>query len=54
MSESQASYIRRHNVDHYRKQILTVTDETQRRMLEKLLAEEQQKQRDFGDINPLE
>ena len=42
-------FIRRENVKHYRELLKTVTDERVRERLLKLLAEEQQKQKDAND-----
>lgn len=42
-------FIRRENVRHYRELLKTVTAETERQRILKLLAEEQQKQKDAGD-----
>ena len=42
-------FIRRENVRHYRELLKTVKDEAERQRILKLLAEEQQKQRDAGD-----
>jgi hypothetical protein len=42
-------FVRRENVKHYRELLKTVKDETERQKLLKLLAEEQQKQKDAGD-----
>ena len=47
--DGNASFIRRENVKHYRLLLDTVTDEAERQKILKLLAEEQQKQRDAGD-----
>ena len=46
---SEASNIRRENVKHYRLLLEQVTDEADRQKILKLIAEEQQKQRDAGD-----
>ena len=42
-------FIRRENVKHYRLLLAQITDEAERRRIEKLLAEEIKKQRDAGD-----
>jgi hypothetical protein len=42
-------FIRRENVKHYRELLKTVKTEAERQKLLKLLAEEQQKQKDAGD-----
>ena len=42
-------FIRRHNVEHFQRLLETVTDETERRTILKLLAEEKKKQEDAGD-----
>jgi len=42
-------FVRRENVRHYRDLLGTVKDEADRQRLLKLLAEEQQKQKDAGD-----
>jgi len=42
-------FIRRENVKHFRKLLETEKDETERQRLLRLLAEEQQKQKDAGD-----
>lgn len=42
-------FIRRANVKHYREQLKNVTDEVEQQRILKLLAEEQQKQKDAGD-----
>ena len=42
-------FIRRENVKHYRELLKTVKDEAERQRILKLLAEEQQKQKDAGD-----
>lgn len=42
-------FIRRENVRHYRERLKNVTDEVERQHILKLLAEEQQKQKDAGD-----
>jgi hypothetical protein len=42
-------FIRRHNVEHYRRLLETITDEKQRQLIVKLLEEERQKQKDAGD-----
>jgi hypothetical protein len=42
-------FVRRENVRHYRELLKTVNDEAERQRLLKLLAEEQQKQKDAGD-----
>jgi hypothetical protein len=47
--ESQECYIRRLNVDNYRRQLIAGCDETKREMILKLLTEELQKQLGGGD-----
>ena len=42
-------FIRRENVKHYRELLKAAKDEAERQRILKLLAEEQQKQRDAGD-----
>jgi hypothetical protein len=42
-------FIRRNNVDRYCRLLETVTDETKRHTIVRLLAEERQKQTDAGD-----
>jgi hypothetical protein len=42
-------FVRRQNVAKYHRLLETVSDETQRHTICKLLAEEQQKQKDAGD-----
>jgi hypothetical protein len=42
-------FIRRQNVERYQRPLETVTREADRQWLLKLLAEEQQKQKDAGD-----
>jgi len=42
-------FIRRENVRHYRELLKTTKDEAERQRILKLLAEEQQKQKDAGD-----
>jgi hypothetical protein len=42
-------FVRRENVKHYRELLKTAKDEAERRRILKLLAEEQQKQKDSGD-----
>jgi hypothetical protein len=41
--------IRRENVKHFRELLKTVKEETEHRRIQKLLAQEQQKQKDAGD-----
>ena len=43
-------FIRRENVKHYRLLLEQITDEPERQRIQKLLAEEEKKQRDAGDI----
>jgi hypothetical protein len=45
-------FIRRENVRHYRELLKTVTSETERQRILKLLAEEHQKQKDAGTRKP--
>jgi hypothetical protein len=42
-------FTRRVNVERYVRLLATVTDETQRKQLEALLAEERRKQKEAGD-----
>ena len=42
-------FVRRENIKHYRELLKTVKDEAERQRIQKLLAEEQQKQKDAGD-----
>jgi hypothetical protein len=42
-------FIRRENVRHYRELLKTAKTEAERQRISKLLAEEQQKQKDAGD-----
>ena len=42
-------FVRRENVKHYRELLKTVKDEAERQRIQKLLAEEVQKQKDAGD-----
>jgi hypothetical protein len=42
-------FVRRENVRHYRELLKTVKDEAERQRIQKLLAEEVQKQKDAGD-----
>jgi chemotaxis methyl-accepting protein methylase len=42
-------FIRRENVRHYRELLKTVKNEAERQKILKLLADEQQKQKDAGD-----
>jgi hypothetical protein len=42
-------FVRRENVKHYRELLKTAKDETERQRILRLLAEEQQKQKDAGD-----
>jgi hypothetical protein len=42
-------FIRRENVRHYHELLQTVKDEAERQRILKLLADEQQKQKDAGD-----
>jgi hypothetical protein len=42
-------FVRRENVRHYRELLKAVKDEAERQRILKLLAEEQQKQKDAGD-----
>jgi len=42
-------FIRRQNVEHYRRLLETVTDESERHRILKLLEEERRKQLDAGD-----
>ena len=49
MERSAAGFIRRENVKHYRRLLEAITDESERQKILRLLAEEQNKQRDAGD-----
>ena len=42
-------FVRRENVKHYRELLKTVKDEAERQRIQKLLAEEVQKQKAAGD-----
>ena len=42
-------FIRRHNVENYCRLLESVSNETERQTILKLLAEERQKQKDAGD-----
>jgi hypothetical protein len=42
-------FVRRENIKHYRALLKTVQDEAERQRILKLLAEDQQKQKDAGD-----
>jgi hypothetical protein len=42
-------FIRRQNVEHYKRLLETTTDEKERERIRKLLQEEQEKQRSAGD-----
>ena len=42
-------FVRRENIRHYRELLTNVTDPAERERSMKLIAEEQQKQRDAGD-----
>ena len=42
-------FIRRENIKHYQELLKTVKDEAERQRILKLLAEEQQKQKDVSD-----
>ena len=42
-------FVRRENIKHYRELLKTVKDEAERQRIQKLLAEEVQKQKDAGD-----
>ena len=42
-------FVRRENIKHYRELLKTVKDEAERQRIPKLLAEEQQKQKDVGE-----
>ena len=49
MGMSRGTLVRRENVKHYRDLLKTVKDEAERQRIQKLLAEEVQKQKDAGD-----
>lgn len=42
-------FVRRENVKHYQDLLKTVKDEAERQKIQKLLAEERQKQKDAGE-----
>ena len=42
-------FVRRENVKHYQELLKAVKDEAERKRIQKLLAEEVQKQKDAGD-----
>ena len=42
-------FVRRQNIQHYNQLLNSVTDDTERKRLLKLLAEERQRQKDAGD-----
>lgn len=46
-------FIRRHNIEHFRHLLETVSDENERQTILKLLEEEKQKQKDAGDKEDL-
>jgi hypothetical protein len=43
-------FVRRQNLEHYRELLKTVTDPAQRGVIEKLIAEEEEKQKNAGDV----
>jgi len=43
-------FIRRQNVENYRRRLSATTDDVERQQLLKLLREEEQKQKDAGDL----
>ena len=43
-------FIRRQNVEHYRRRLTATRDDVERQQLLKLLQEEEQKQKDAGDL----
>jgi hypothetical protein len=43
-------FVRRQNVEHYRHLLETVTDEGERKRIIDLLAEEEQKEKEAGDL----
>ena len=47
--ENMDRLIRRENVPHFRELLRTVKEEAERQRIQKLLAQEQQKQKDAGD-----
>lgn len=49
MESNQARFVRRENVKHYREMLKSAKTDAERVLIEKLLAEEQKKQRDAGD-----
>jgi hypothetical protein len=48
-AKAQAKYTRRQNVERYRRLLKTATDKQRRDYLNRLILEEQQKQKDAGD-----
>ena len=42
-------FVRRQNVEHYQNLLKTLTDPEERQKIQRLLEEEQKKQRDAGD-----
>jgi hypothetical protein len=42
-------FVRSQNIEHYRRLLEAVTDQSERQRILKLLAEERQKQQDAGD-----
>jgi len=47
-------FIRRHNIEHYRNLLKQTSDEAQRKVLEKLLAEEEAKETASSSRDPLQ
>ena len=48
-AKAQAKYTRRQNIERYRRLLKTATDKQRRDYLNRLILEEQQKQKDAGD-----
>jgi rubrerythrin len=44
-------FVRRQNIEHYRDLLKTATDPAQRDMIEKLIAEEEEKQKNASDTS---
>jgi hypothetical protein len=44
-----AQFVRRENIEHYKALLELATDETEQQQISKLLAEEEQKQKEAGD-----
>jgi hypothetical protein len=50
-AKAQAKYTRRQNVERYRRLLKSTTDQARGDYLNRLILEEQQKQKDAGDSN---